>query len=229
MNRRVSTVKTVKVATRVVPTPVLKKAVQVKATTTAHNSKIRKLGFSLSSLQAGVQMVIALSAVGFIFLLGTVDQNIFSTRESRAEEATQNLIRNTMTVGLSYKRPLNLSVLIARKANDAMYASIENAGNEEIVVSVPSDWRREEVKGTSLDRVVAGVPTFGFTAWTFPAGATVTFTASRVPDAIFFDTASTATAAINLVTALVQGDDSSINKRVVLLQKQVLAPLWGQE
>lgn len=228
MKKRVVSARTMKVATRVTPKKVVKKVEAPKPATVQHNKKIRKIGFSLSSMKIGIQMLVAFSAVGVIFLLGTVDQNIFSTRQSDAQ-GTVALVRNTATIGLSYTRPLSLGVLVARNAQGALYTSIENNGNETITVNVPSDWRRQEVSGTTLENVVAGVPTFGFTAWSLPAHATIKLSAASVPDALFFDTDAESTAAITLQTVRVEGEDSAASQRVILVQKNALVPLWVQE
>lgn len=228
MKKRVSVRRTAKpVVRKVVAKKVNTKKATAKPVAASHTKGLRRVGFSLKPLHLGMHAVIAVSAIGALFILGAVDQERFSTRISDAMGLTEtnDIVRNTATIGLEYKSPLTLDVLIARKT-EAGYVSLSNTSSEDIVISVPSDWKRLEVTGTSLDHVVAGVPTFGFTSWTLPADAGVKFSSSSAPEAIFFSTVSTATAAITLRTVDLNGELSTADTKVVLVKSQALAPLW---
>lgn len=168
-------------------------------------------------LHLGMHLTIAGSAIAVILMLGMVDRATFSTGRSNAAQSMPS------TIGLEHDGPLTLSVLIARKEK-AGYVSLTNGSDETIHVSVPSDWQRSEVTGAPLSAVTSDIPVFGFTRWSLPARAGIKMLLSVAPDSLFFDSTSKASTAVDLQTVdLVTLQTSS---RVVLLQTQLLVPLW---
>jgi|GEM_PF-5726511 len=198
----------------------------VKAVKPAHKASLKKVGFSLRSLNLGMHLVIAGSAVGTMMILGAINHDLFSTRSSDAQGIRQ-IIKNTATIGLEYTRPSQFSMLVGRKLH-AGYITFSNDSTEAITINVPSDWKLLEVSGTSLSAVITGVPTFGFTSRLIPARANLKFESSNVPDAIFFTTPSEATAAITIKTVDLSGETSTADSKVVLLKSKNLFPLWVQ-
>jgi hypothetical protein len=174
----------------------------------------------LRRLHLATQLTIAGSAIAVLLLLGVIDRVTFATLPGKAAEPLP------ATIGIEHDQPLRLSLLIARK-EQAGYASFIHQSDETIHVSVPSTWTRVEVTGVPIGQVRSDVPVFGFTRWTLPAHAGVKMLLPEAPDSLFFDSTSAATAAIDLQT--VDLVNLRANSRVVLLQKQALVSLWGNE
>lgn len=61
---------------------------------------------------------------------------------------------------------------------------ISHEGNEEVLVSVPSSWRRSEVRNALLASVSSEAPALGFTRWHFPPETSVTFYAQHAPESL---------------------------------------------
>lgn len=165
----------------------------------------------------GLQFAIAASAIAVLVLVAALEQNVFATRTSDAAPVP-------VTIGLEFDSPLSLGVLFARKQN-AGYVSITNTSTENIHVSLPSNWTRTEVTGTDLKNVTQDIPVFGFSRYALPAGAGIKLLLPEAPGAVFFDSTSTAVAAIDLKT--IDLTTSQTDGRIVLVQKQSLIPLWS--
>jgi len=163
------------------------------------------------------QLTIAGSAIALLLLLGVIDRATFATLPGKAATIPP------ATIGIEHDRPLQLSVLIARKER-AGYASFVNQSDETIHLSVPSLWMRSEVTGVPLAQVTSDIPVFGFTRWTLPAHAGIKMLLPQAPESLFFDSVSSSTAAIDLQT--INLTNLTADSRVVLLQKQLLVNLW---
>lgn len=171
-------------------------------------------------LHLGMHLVVAASAVAVLVLLGVLERNTFATRLGDAAEVVPS------TIGLEHTSPLSLSILIAKKES-AGYFSMMNQSSETIHVSLPSSWTRTEVSGASLSEAKQEIPVFGFVRWTLPGKAGMKLLLPQAPSAVFFDSVSPATAAIDLKT--VDLVTLNVTNKVVLVQKQTLVPLWTQE
>lgn len=171
------------------------------------------------SMHLGMHLIIAGSAICVMLLLGVIERNTFATRQSAAEDTMP------VTIGLEHTAPLSMSVLFARKEN-AGYVSITNQSSETIGINLPSTWTRTEVTGANLADVKQDIPVFGFSRWTLPGKAGIKLLMPSAPDAVFFDSTSTSTAAVDLKT--IDLSSLGVTNKVVLVQKQTLVPLWGQ-
>jgi len=170
------------------------------------------------TLHLGMHFIIASSAICVMVLLGVVERNTFATKLGAANDEVP------VTISLEHTAPLSMSVLFARKAN-AGYISITNQSNEAIHLSLPSEWTRTEVTGTTLKEVTQDIPVFGFSRWTLPGNAGMKLLMPAAPDSVLFESASETTAAIDLKT--IDLATLEVSNRVVLVQKQSLVPLWG--
>lgn len=191
-------------------TPALRVAAKKPAAVAAKPAESR--GFLI-----GLQLAIAASAIAVLVLLAAVERNVFSTHPSDAASVPA-------TIGLEHDSPLSLSILFARKEN-AGYVSIKNASTEDIHLSLPSSWTKSEVTGTDIKNVTQDIPVFGFSRYALPAGGGMKLLLPSSPDAIFFDSTSSAVTAVDLKT--IDLVTSQSDSRVVLVQKQSLVPLWG--
>ncbi len=168
-------------------------------------------------LHVGIHLLIAGSAIAVLIFLGVLERNTFVTRMSDAADDVPS------TIGLEHSAPLSLSILFARKEN-AGYVSINNGSSETIYINLPSSWSRTEVTGAQLSEVKQEIPVFGFVRWTLPGKAGMKLILPNAPSAIFFDSVSAATAAIDLKT--IDLVTLNVSNKVVLVQKQTLVPLW---
>jgi len=171
------------------------------------------------NLHLGMHVIIAGSAICVMLLLGVIERNTFATLQGDAEDAVP------VTIGLEHDGPLSMSVLFARKEN-AGYVSITNQSSETIRINLPSNWSRTEVTGADLKDVAQDIPVFGFSKWTLPGKAGIKLLMPSAPSAVFFDSVSTSTAAIDLKT--IDLATLGVTNKVVLVQKQTLVPLWGE-
>lgn len=170
------------------------------------------------NLHLGMHAIIAGSAICVMLLLGVLEGSTFVTREGSASEAVP------VTIGLEHSDPLSLSVLFAKKES-AGYVSITNQSNETIHINLPSGWTKTEVTGASLKDVAQEIPVFGFSRWTLPGKAGIKLLMPNAPTAVFFDSVSASTAAVDLKT--IDLTTLNVSNRVVLVQTQTLVPLWG--
>lgn len=168
------------------------------------------------SYHLGMQLAIAASAVVVLVLLSAIERNTFATKPGDAAAPP-------VTIGLEHEAPLSLTILFAKKETSG-YVSLANLSGESIHISVPSRWKRSEVTGTDISNVVQEVPVFGFTRYSLPPGAGMKMLLPESPSSVLFDSTSDAIATIDLKT--VDLTTSQMNRRVLLLQKQLLAPLW---
>ncbi len=201
-----------------------KKAVKVmhhKASPVQLKREQVKKSFSIRSLHIGTQLTIATSAIAVLLVLGFADKVTFSTLLSRAADD-----KLPATIGIEHDDPVSISLLIARKDKIGT-ASLTNKSDTEIHINTPSSWSREEVTGAPLSAVKQELPVFGFTRWTLPPRAGIRFSIPDTPDAIFFDSPSTTTAAVDLQT--IDLPTNRVSSRVVLVQKQALVSLWSFE
>ncbi len=205
-----------KVAAKKAVAPQLRIPAMRKVTTTV---ALKKAAPKARSLHLGMHLIIAGSAIAVLLLLGIIERNTFATRGTNAEVVPS-------TIGLEHSAPLSLSMLFAKK-DHAGYVSITNESNETIHLSVPSDWTRTEVTGADIKDVTHEIPVFGFTRWTLPGKAGIKMLQPESPAAIFFDSQSQATAAVDVKS--IDLTTMSVSNKVVLVQKQTLVPLWGQE
>ena len=164
----------------------------------------------------GIQLAIAGSAVIVLVLLSALERNTFATKPGDAAAPP-------VTIGLEHEAPLSLTVLFAKKEKSG-YVSLTNLSSEGIFINVPSGWKRSEVTGTDITNVVQSVPVFGFTRYSLPAGAGMKMLLPESPTSVFFDSTSEAITTLDLKT--IDLTTSDMNRRILLLQKQLLVPLW---
>ena len=180
----------------------------------------KKPSFRFGDLQIFLQLIIATSAMTVLFLLGVVDHVTFSTVPGSAADA------RPVTINVEHTNPITLSVLIARKEQSG-YVSLVNQSNENIFVSVPSDWKRTEVTGSPISAVTQDMLVFGFTRWALPAHTGMKMMMADAPTSLYFKGNSAATAAIDMQT--VDLTTLRASSRVVLVQSGAVAQLWKSE
>lgn len=88
--------------------------------------------------------------------------------------ATAPLPGATISIGIEHEFPGALRISRSIGGNEQII-DITNDSPEMMLVSVPNTWRRDEVRGVSLDALDADTEEFGFRRWHMPGGASVTF------------------------------------------------------
>jgi hypothetical protein len=78
-------------------------------------------------------------------------------------------------IGVEHQSPLAAISFASSTIGSTQWMDIGNGGSETLLVSVPASWVRTEVRDVPLASVTSEEPAFGYTKWTMPAGATVTF------------------------------------------------------
>lgn len=198
----------------------LRKVTMKKSLPAAKNTLTKPVS-AKRQFHLGIHLLIAGSAIAVLILLGIVDRVTFSTLRSRASESMP------ITIGLEHRNPLSVSLVIARK-NEVGYASILSGSDEQIRISVPSEWKRVEVSGAPLSAFAQDIPAIGYTRWTLPPGAGIKMTLDDVPSSLFFESASASTTEINLRTIDLKGLPET-ETQVILLKDRALATLWGSD
>lgn len=80
----------------------------------------------------------------------------------------------SLDIGIEHTKSMTLSIQITK--NDALrLIEISNDVLEPIALSTPEDWKRGEVRNVPLKSVIGAEPSFGYTRWTMPAKATVSY------------------------------------------------------
>ncbi len=90
--------------------------------------------------------------------------------------APENRPASQVEMAIEHQSPAALT--LTRTTDGTGMTDIRNDGSEVLYVSIPEEWLRDEVRGAALSAVVSTDASLGFTRWTIPAGATVSF---RVP------------------------------------------------
>ncbi len=220
--RKTSTKKTTKKLASRTPARVSKKlqsVAVVKPLQTQAPKVVVAVKKPVRSFHFGMHVMIAGSAICALLLLGFLERDIFSTNLSSAEDVAP------VTIGFEHSAPLSLSVLFAKKEN-AGYVSITNQSSETIYMNVPSSWTRTEVTGANLVDVTKNIAFFGVSRWTLPGRSGMKLLMPSAPSAVIFDSASVATAAIDLKT--IDLTTLGVSNKIVLVQQQTLVPLWGK-
>lgn len=102
-----------------------------------------------------------------VLLLGVA----LALRSASPGEATPAMI------AVEHDEPLALQLGLSMRGR-ARLIDIQQSGTRDILLGVPAGWRRSEVRGADLRAVTAEAPSFGFTRWRLPPGASVSFRTS---------------------------------------------------
>lgn len=84
------------------------------------------------------------------------------------------LMNRSAEIGLEHTKPVTLTLSFTTNGSKGV-ADIRHDALETIHVSLPSSWIRREVGGVPLAAVASDEPALGFTRWSVPTGAVVSF------------------------------------------------------
>lgn len=161
-----------------------------------------------------VAALVAVAAV-VVFAQGTI-------RRGSAGLTAQVNPQTRAEIGVEHILPLTLSLMISTNGRNGI-ADLAHDGTGTAHVSLPSSWTRREVRGTPLATVIADPPTFGFTRWSLPAGATVSFSVPVPPSTILLHNPSGVPLQIKLTR--VDLATQEVERDVILVQ-DATTELW---
>ena len=127
------------------------------------------------------------------------------------------LKQTIVDIGVERDKPLSLTMEVGVRDNIGVMDFFSET-DETILLSVPSTWVRREVWNASINSVTSEVPSLGFTRWTLPSRAGISFKVPDAPDSLILHNPSNVQMKLNLVyvdlskeytereTVLIQGD-----------------------
>jgi len=127
---------------------------------------------------------IILSVGALALILGIAVQTMEQSPFVRA-----TLLQGTVDIGIEHTNPLSLRFEYTTRNGEALLR-IVHSSDETIFVSIPAEWERGEVSGTSLSAVHKDKPTFGFVRWHFPPHSGITFSIEHAPENIVIHNSS---------------------------------------
>ena len=141
------------------------------------------------SRSAGIHSKAAVA--GFVLLA------VFSLTSLQFSKFGGALLRDTADIGVEHASPLSLYIEVGRLSNSAMIDMYSDT-TETVKISVPSEWSLREVRNATVDDIASDEPTFGFTRWSVPAHAGVSFYAPNGPESIMLHNPSGVQMKVNI-------------------------------
>jgi hypothetical protein len=83
-------------------------------------------------------------------------------------------------IAFEHASPLAAHIRMSALKGESLI-EVSHEGKETILVSVPEDWRRTEVRNVPLQSVTEEPPMLGYRRWTLPEGASVTYYSKDSP------------------------------------------------
>lgn len=154
--------------------------------------------------------------------IGLVAVLVLSMSSVAPPVLTGSLHRTVVDIGIEHQRPLSLGLEVGVNGNIAV-AEFYSQSDETILISVPSTWIRREVKNASIDQVVAEPPSLGFTRWSLPPRAGISFRINDTPDSVILHNPSGVQMKLDL--AYVDLETDTVEKDVLLIQEDTVK-LW---
>lgn len=130
----------------------------------------------------------------------------------------------SINIGVEHEAPLTIEFRFAMKENIPVgLVELAHEGRETIYVSLPETWERREVRGRTLAETPSDEPSFGFTRWHMPEGATLSFRVPAMPRTLDIHNPSGVpvkirVAKVDLTTGVVE--------RNVMLVKDTPVEIW---
>ncbi len=132
------------------------------------------------------------------------------------------LKQTIVDIGVEHEKPLSLTMEVGVRDNVGMMDFFSEA-EETILLSVPSTWVRREVWNAPIQTVTSKVPSLGFTRWTLPSRAGISFKVSDAPDSLILHNPSNVQMKLNLV--YVDLEKEHTERETVLIQDDTVK-LW---
>ncbi|MFH1444422.1 MAG: hypothetical protein ABIG34_03460 [Candidatus Peregrinibacteria bacterium] len=142
-------------------------------------------------------------------------------RDGAPSFMAQLLPSQRIEIGLEHARPVTLVLSLTTNGTKGV-ADIRHDSLETIALSLPQSWTKREVGGVPLAAVTADPPTFGFTRWSIPPGAIVSFDVTP-PSTILLHNPSGVPAEIRLTR--VDLEQNAVERDILLVQEGSIL-LW---
>lgn len=128
-----------------------------------------------------------------------------------------------MDITIEHTEPLSLRFEYTAKAGTALLQITHKNGNETIVLNLPEEWQRREVRGAKLADVPPDTSSFGITRWTLPPGAGFQFWLPRTPKNLIVHNPGGSPLKIVLLRYSLETD--TLEEDVILIQSDATT-LW---
>lgn len=133
-----------------------------------------------------------------------------------------SLNRTIVDIGVEHNEPLSLIMEVGVNGDDAVVEFFSESP-ETILISVPSTWVRREVRNAPIHTVTSEPPSIGFTRWTLPARAGISFKVTDAPDSVILHNPSEVQ--MKLILNRVDLEKEEVERDVLLIQDDTVK-LW---
>lgn len=154
--------------------------------------------------------------------LGLIALMILSMSAVSPPSFASLLNKTVADIGVEHEQPLSLSMQVGVSETSG-YVEFFSETAETILISVPSTWVRREVKNADISSVTSEIPSLGFTRWTIPPRAGISFAMPDSPDSAILHNPTRVPMKLDL--SFVDLIDDTVHKEVVLIQDDTVK-LW---
>jgi len=132
------------------------------------------------------------------------------------------LNRTVVDIGVEHEKPFALTLEVG-VLHESAVAEFYSEASESILISVPSTWVRREVKNAPIHEVTSETPALGFTRWTLPPRAGISFRVPEAPDSLILHNPT----GIQMMLNVTQVDlpTETVQEDVILIQGNTVK-LW---
>ncbi len=130
--------------------------------------------------------------------------------------------KSIVDIGVEHETPLSLRMEVGI-SNGSGVVEFFTETDETILISVPSTWVRREVWNAPIDTVTAEIPSLGFTRWTMPPRAGISFNVLDAPDSVILHNPTGVQ--MRLEITYVDVNKEEVENEVVLIQGDTVK-LW---
>ena len=123
---------------------------------------------------------------------------------------------NPAEIGIEYNEPLSVSIEASEMKGKGLF-EIEQNSAEEILLSLPGDWIRKEVRNAAIKDVTFETASLGFKRWHMPEGASILFELPKFPSSLIIHNPSKVT--VKVSTTRINLESGSVENEVVLVQE----------
>ena len=145
-----------------------------------------------------------------------------SMRSALPLTASLRMSTGTVDLAFEHRQPLAAHVKMSTLKGQSL-VEISHEGEEEVLISVPSTWRRSEVKNAPLTSVVSEAPALGFTRWHFPPKTSVVFYTRDAPTSLMIHNPTKVPLKVQAIR--VHLDTNEVEQEIVLVKDESV-PIW---
>jgi hypothetical protein len=147
---------------------------------------------------------------------------VLSMSSASPASLMQNFRGHVVDIGIEHDRPLSISLEVGI-LNDMAVAEFFSESGETILISVPSTWVRREVKNAPIHMVTSEPPSLGFTRWSLPPRAGISFKTAQAPDSLILHNPSGVQMKLDLVQVDLETEE--VDRDILLIQGDTVK-LW---